>query len=222
MGLRAVGQLGRGPADVAAQDEQVRLGVGPVSRVIEGFTDGRLERVDVVRHLAEIVHAPAVGLEALLDVVVVGQLGGPVDRDVVVVVEGDEPTQTEMAGERARLWETPSHEAAVAGHHVGVVIAHLGAEAIAHHALGDRHADRIGEALAQRPGRHLDARSVEALGMARRLAAPLTKLAQVLERQVISGQVQEGVLQDAGAGRSRGREAVVLVGPIGFVRVGTA
>ena len=101
VGVRAVGQLGRGPADVAAQHQEVRLGVGPVCRVIESLTDGRLERVDVVRHLAEVVHAPAVGLEALLDVVVVGQLGRPVDGDVVVVVEGDEPAQTEVAGQGA-------------------------------------------------------------------------------------------------------------------------
>ena len=85
--------------------------------------------VDVVGHLAEVAHAPAVGLEALTGVVVVGQLGRPVDRDVVVVVEGEQPSQAEVPGQRRRLVRDPLHEAAVAGDHVGAVVADLAAEA---------------------------------------------------------------------------------------------
>ncbi len=202
---------------MAAQHQEVRLGVGPVGRLLQRLADGRLQPVDVVRHIAEVADAPAVGLEALLDVVVVGQLGRPVDGDVVVVVEGDEAAEAEVAGQRGRLVGDALHEAAVAGDHVGVVVAHVGTEAVAHHTLGDGQADRVAETLAQRPRGHLDARRVAALGVARRLAAPLAELAQVLEREVVPGQVQEGVLEDARV--AVGENETVTVGPVGIARV---
>ena len=42
-------------------------------------------------------------------------------------------------------------------------------------ALGDGHADAVGEALAERPGRRLDAGRQAVLGMAGRDAAPLAE-----------------------------------------------
>ena len=158
--LGGVGQMRRRPADVAAQDEQVRLGVGCVGGVLERFADGGLEGVDVVRDLAQVVHPPAVGLEPLDRVVVVRQLGGAVDRDVVVVVEGEQAPQPEVPGERRRLVRDALHHAAVAQEHVGAVVADLTPEGRAYPALGEGHADRIGEALPERPRRHLDPRRV--------------------------------------------------------------
>ena len=131
---------------------------GPSAGCVEGLADGGLEPVDVVGHLAEVAHPPAVGLEALGHVVVVGQLGRSVDRDVVVVVEGEQPPQAEMPGQRGRLVRDPLHEAAVARDHEGPVVAHLVAEGGPQPAFGDRHAHRVGEALAERPGGDLDAR----------------------------------------------------------------
>ena len=100
---RGVGEVGRRPADVAAQHEEGRLRAGPVGGLLEGLADGGLEAIDVIGHLAEVVHPPAVGLEALGHIVVVSQLGRPVDRDVVVVVEGEQPAQPEMPGQGGRL-----------------------------------------------------------------------------------------------------------------------
>ena len=54
-----------------------------------------------------------------------------------------------MAGERGRLVADALHQAAVAGDDVGVVVDQLGAEAGGQVALGQRHADRVGEALAR-------------------------------------------------------------------------
>ena len=50
------------------------------------------------------------------------------------------------------------------------------------------------------------------LGVARRPAAPLAELAQVLEREVVAGEVEHGVLQDARV-PAREHEAVA-VGPL--------
>ena len=93
----------------------------------------------------------------------------------------------------------------------------LAAEAGPQPPLGDRHADRVGDALAERPGGDLDARGVAGLGVARRPAAPLAELAQVLEGEVVAGQVEHGVQQDAGV--PVGQHEAVAVGPVGVARV---
>ena len=214
---RGVGEVGRRPADVAAQDEEGWLRVGPVGGLLEGLADGRLEPVDVVGHLAQVVHPPAIGLEALGYVVVVGQLGRPVDGDVVVVVERQQPPQPEVPGQGGGLVGDPLHEAAVARDHEGPVVAHLVTEGGPEPALRDGHADRVGEALPQRAGRDLDSRRVAVLGVPRRAAAPLAELAQVLEREVVAGEVEHGVLQDARV--AVGEHEPVAVRPLRVERV---
>ncbi len=208
---------GAGPADVAAQHEQIGPGVRTVGRVFERLAHRRLQDVDVVGDFAQVPHPPAVGLEPLHGVVVIGQLGRAVDGDVVVVVDGEQAAQAEMPGQRCRLVGDAFHDAAVAGQHENAVVAHLGPEAGPHHALGEGHADRVGEALPQRAGGDLDARGVPELGVARRPAVPLPEPAQVIERQVVAGQVQEGVLEDGGV-PAREDEAVA-VGPRRVERV---
>ena len=75
----------------------------------------------------------------------------------------------QVAGERDRLLADAFHQIAVGGEHIGVVIDELVAELRGQMPLGDRHADRVGEALAERAGGGLDARRVtEFSGMARR------------------------------------------------------
>ncbi len=202
---------------MAAQHEEGGLGVGPVGRLLDRLPDGGLQRIDVVGHFAEIAHAPAVGLEALGHVVVVGQLGGAVDGDVVVVVEGEQPPQAEVPGERSRLVRDPLHEAAVAGDDVGAVVAHVAAEGGAQPAFGEGHAHRVAHALAQRPGGDVDPRRVAGLGVPGRPAAPLAELAQVLQREVVPGQVQHGVLEDAGV--PVGEHEAIAVRPLRVVRV---
>ena len=73
-----------------------------------------------------------------------------------------------MAGEARRLVVDPLHQAAVAGDHPGAVIDQVVAESGVEVPLGDRHADRHGEALPERPGGRLDAVEQEILRMARR------------------------------------------------------
>ena len=48
--------------------------------------------------------------------------------------------------------------------------------------LGHRHADRVGEPLAERAGGGLDARRVAELGVARRFRAQLAEVADFVER----------------------------------------
>src|SRR6185312_915863 len=80
-------------------------------------------------------------------------------------------------------------------------------------AASEAHA--VAEALAERTGRDLDARSQAALGMARRAAAPLAEALELVHRQVVAGQMEEAVQQDRAV--AGGQEESVAVEP---VRVG--
>ena len=83
----------------------------------------RLERVDVVG-VVDRQRVPAVGREAGLDVLGrEGEVGGPVDRDPVVVVEVDEPPQAEVPGQRGGLGADALHQVAVGAEREDVVVA---------------------------------------------------------------------------------------------------
>ena len=90
-----------------------------------------------------------------------------------------------MAGKVDRLMADPFLQAAVAGDDIGAVIDQFLAVARRHHALGERHADGRGKALAERPGRRLDAERVTMLGMAGRAAAELAETLQFPDRHVL-------------------------------------
>ena len=123
-----------------------------------------------------------------------------------------------MAGERRGLVADALHEAAVAGDHERVVVDELGAEAVAQHALGDRHADGVAEALAERPGGDLDARRCGAAsGWPGVRELPLAEGLDVVELEAVAGEVQHRVLQDRGV--AVGQDEAVAVGPCGVVRV---
>ncbi len=90
-------------------------------------------------------------------------------------------------------------------------------EALCEEPLGDRHADGVAEPLAERPGRDLDAGRVPALGVPGRARAPLAELPQIVNAQVVAGQMQQRVLQHA---RVAGAEhEPVAVWPVWVSRV---
>ena len=109
-------------------------------------------------------------------------------RDLVVVVQRDQFAQAEVAGERGGFVRDPFHQVAVAGEHIGVMVDDRFGRVVDGRQMrfGDRHADGVGEALSERPGRHFDARRVVVLGMARRLAAQLPERFEIVEREVVA------------------------------------
>ena len=166
---------------------------GPV-RHRAGGDDRLADRVRVVA--VDLEHVPAGGAEAPDLVVGDREAGRAVDRDRVVVPEGDEPAELEVAGERDRLLADALHQAAVAQEDVGVMVDEVVPEPGVHDALAERHADRLGHALAQRARRQLDAVGVAVLGMARGPAPDLAEAPQLLERHVlVAGQVEQAVEQ---------------------------
>ena len=176
----------------------------------------RLERVDVVG-VVDRQRVPAVGREAGLDVFGrEGEVGRAVDRDPVVVVEVDEPPQAEVPGQRGGLGADALHQVAVGAEREDVVVADVVAVAVAQEALGHGHPDAVGESLPQRPGRRLDAEG-RALGVPGRARAPLAEALELGQREVVAGQVQDGV-QEHRPVAGREHEAVA-VGPVRRGRV---
>ena len=118
-----------------------------------------------------------------------------------------------MAGEPDRLMVDALHQAAVAGDDEGAVVDQLVAIDGVQVPLGDRHADRHRQALAERPGGRLDAGQLEILRMAGARAAELAEVADVLDRRArVAGQVEQRVDQHrAVAGR---QHEAVAVGPV--------
>ncbi len=85
-------------------------------------------------------------------------------------------------------------------------------------ALCDRRSDRHGDALPQRPGRHLDSLKLEILRVPGSRAVQLTEVPDVVHRRPLeSGQVEQGVDEHrAMPGR---QDEPVAVGPARIVGI---
>ncbi len=168
-------------------------------------------------------HLPAVSLEAAFDVVGVPLLDLAffgVDRDAVVVVNRDQLRKPERAGERARFVRDALHQAAVAGEYIGMVIDDVETVAVefgGEHAFGDRHADRIGQPLPERAGSRLHARRAAVFGVSRRPGMQLPKLLDIVDRQVVAGQMQQPIEQHRAV--AVGQHEPVAIGPARVGRI---
>ena len=115
-----------------------------------------------------------------------------------------------MTGQRDRFLGNAFHQAAVAGQHIGVMVDKVIAEGRVHDALAERHADAVGEALAERAGGRLDAGGVAIFGMAGGARTELAEMLDLVERDVgIAGEIEQRIEQHrAMAGRQH--EAVAI------------
>jgi hypothetical protein len=128
-----------------------------------------LGRADRRRHRLEVVpvhfdDVPVGDAKAGGDVFADRQARRPVVGDAVVVPEQDQLAQAQVPRERDHFLADALLQATVADEGVGAVVDHAGAEARVQVGLGDRHAEGVGNALAERTGRHLDTRGVVVLG----------------------------------------------------------
>ena len=202
MASRRSGLGGRAIADRRLAGDQHR----PV-----GALGGRQAGGDFARIVAVAGrHGPSARREARRLVGRIGQRHLAVDGDAVVVPQHDEVPELQVTGQRDRLLADAFHQAAVAGQHIGLVadeaIAEFGIEV----AFGNGEAHRVGDALAQRPGRRLDAGGVAELGVAGGLRTHLAEVPDVIQRHVgIAGQVQQRIQQHR-AVASREDEAVAV------------
>ncbi len=200
---------------LGADQRRARLfALRPAQRAVDRL---QIVAIDVRDHL------PAVRLEApphvvgepLLDLALVR-----VDRDAVVVINGDQLAQPESAGERAGLVRQAFHHAAVAHEDIGVVIDDRVARAVelgSHQAFSERHADGVRDPLPGRPGGGLDPRRQAALRMARRPGMQLPEAPQLVHRQRVAREVQQAVEQHRAV--AVGQHEAVAIRPCGVGRV---
>ena len=97
------------------------------------------DRIDVMTVDARGI--PTGGNKAAKLVGRIGKAHFAVDRDTVVVEEKDEMAELEMPGQRDRFLRDAFHQAAVAGHHIGLVVDEVIPEAGIEMTLGDGHAE---------------------------------------------------------------------------------
>ncbi len=193
----------------------MRLGRSSASRAvwIAEFDGG-----DVVA-VGDPLGVPAVGVEALRHVLRERHRRRAVELDVVVVVQDDQLAEAQVAREARRLRGDALLQVAVAGDHVRPVIDDRAAVAVElrpEPPLGDGHADRVREALTERPGRRLDPRRQPRLRMTRGPRAPLAEPRQLVEREVVAGQVEERVEEHRGVPRRQ--DEAVAIRPLGVRR----
>jgi hypothetical protein len=203
---------GRAEAQVRAHEDQ-RGAPGVGHRLAQRAGD----RLDVVA-VGHLDRLPAVGFEARGLVLGERDLGAGRQRDRVVVVQAHQLAQLQVTGERRGLRRDALHQVAIADDGPGSMVDHRMAVAVVGAGqlrLGDGQSNRVGDALAQRSRGHLDAGRVAPLGVARRAAAPLSELLQVIDGQAVAGHVQQAVEQRR-AVACRQHEAVA----IGPLRVG--
>ena len=174
-----------------------------------GLLDRRGDGVRIVA--VDAGRGPAGRLEALHLVDRVGERKRTINRNAVVVEQHDQPVELEMSGERDRLLADAFHQVAVGGEHVGVVIDDV-AELRREMPFGDRHADRVGEPLAERSGGRLQAGRDEILRMAGRDRAQLAEAPQFLDRHpLVAEKMQQRV--DQHRAMAGGQHEAVAVGP---------
>jgi len=191
---------------------------GLVGHRLGGF-DGGMQRLGVVA--VDVGHdVPAVGLETLGRVVGEPAFDVAVDGDAVVVPEGSQLAQPPGAGERTGFVGDTFHQAAVAEEDPGAVIDDGVAglvELVGQQLLGHGHAHGVGDALTERAGGGFDAGGVAQLGVARRLAVQLAEVLQIVDGQIVAGEVQQGVDQHRAV--AVGEHETVAVGPVRVGRV---
>ena len=185
--LGGPGTVGTALADHGAGNNQSRL-----FRLLLGFGNGTIHGINIMTvHRTD--HVPAIGFETTTRIVAHPALDITVNRNAVVVVDGDELVEPPHTSQGAALVADALHHAAVAQEHIGTVVDHgeaftvkLGGE----HLFGQRHTDAIGDALTERPGRRFHVRRHTNLRMSRGFATHLTEVFDALHQS--SGHSQSG------------------------------
>ena len=139
---------------------------------------------------------PPVGPEPGRGVIREPGLDVAIDGDAIVVIQADELAKAQRAGQGAGLVGNALHQAAVAEKDPGVVIHHrkvrpveLGRQQL----LRERHANGIGQPLAQGTRRGLDAEMQVALGMTRRMSAQLPETPDLVHGERVAGEMEQGI-----------------------------
>ena len=201
-------------SDMRANDNQRR----PLPLLLR-FVKSAVYRLEIIA-VGQILHEPAVSLEAPPHIFVEGQVRRALNADVIVIVKEGEVAETEKPGDRSSLRRDALHQVAVTADAVNVVVYDFvpwTIEMSRQIFFGNSHADRIAKTLAQRTGGRFDSRREPTFWMSRSPAAPLPELLDVVKREIVTGKVQQTVKQHAAV--TSGKDKAVAVGPVRLLRM---
>src|SRR5471030_1836679 len=175
-------------------------GLAADQRWLSAFTSGFDRSLDLFRVVTVDVadHLPVVGFETFRRVIGEPAFDFAVDGDAVVIVESNQFTQAQRTGQGTDFVGNTFHHAAITQEHVGVVINDVVARTVElrrHDFFCQGKTYAVGQALAQWTGGGFNARGVAEFRVARGTAVQLAEVFQVIDRQVVAGQVQQRVNQ---------------------------
>jgi len=181
--------------------------------------DSLADRADVVA-IGNADDLPAHGLIALRDVFGEGHGCFAVQCDLIVVIKENQLAQPPVTGERRCLDADAFHEVAIADQRIGAVIDHGIAAAIEimrQIGFGQRQPDCRCRALSAWAGGGFDADCVAIFRMSGGAAAPLAEVFEVIQRDIETGQMQQGIQQHGSV--SGAKDKAVTIGPLGIFGV---
>ena len=146
-------------------------------------------------HVVAVFHrlrVPAIRLEALRVVLVTGNVRTGGERHMVIVEEINQLAEFQLPGERSCFGRHALHQVSVADQPVGKMIDDLKPRPVVTRRkmrFGNRHAHAVAESLAERASGGFYARSQAAFRVTWRNAAPLAELLDLIQGQIIAGDV---------------------------------
>ncbi len=192
MGIEGILFPGTAVSDVGPNGNE-----GRSARLLLRRGDGLRDGLHVIS-ICDGLDMPSVGFEPFRYVFRKGQTGLPGKGDAIIVVEIDQSSEFQMTRQRSRLGGHPFHQVSVAHDAVSIVIDDVMTRPVkprCQMALRNRHPHAVWKTLAQRPRRALHAGSLSMLRMTRGLASPLSEALDLLQRQIISCQMKQGIKQ---------------------------
>ena len=126
---------------------------------------------------------PAIGLEPLGHIFGEGNIGIPLDRNIIVIIQIDKFTQTQRSRQRGCLRGDTLLKVTVRNDGISVMVNDIMPRSIViccQPLFSNRHTHAIGKPLAQRPRGCFHAGDNPILRVARRLATPLSELLELL------------------------------------------
>ena len=193
MGLCRVLSVGRTITNVGTDDDK-RWPCFFFSRYGESIG----QSTKIIRLIADILHVPMVGFEALAHIFRKSKAGFPFYGYAVIVVDADEFAETQVPRQRGRLVGSSLHKVTVTAKCINIVVHNSMSVTIENRGkmrFCHGHTHSIHNALAQRSSSGFHPWGEPVFRMARRFAPPLSKIYDFLQGKIVACQMEHGIEQ---------------------------
>ena len=139
-------------------------------------------------------YMPAISFKTFWGIVSEPALNFTIDRDVVVIVESDQFTQTQRTSQGTGFMRNTLHQTTVTQENVGVMVDDFMAIAVevgSQSFFSNCHSNTVGNTLAKRTRCGFHPGGIAIFRMPRGLGMQLAKLLEILDAEVIACQMQQ-------------------------------